>query len=113
MQKQLPIQTVLAILASSNPAADFRAVTVADYTFIVNTTQTVAMNTATSPTYPFTGLIAVKQGDYNKRYSVYLDGTQVVNFVTSATDEVQIRTDYIADQLATTINALSNFYGSC
>tara|TARA_B100000575_G_scaffold285786_1_gene281579 strand:+ start:839 stop:3193 length:2355 start_codon:yes stop_codon:yes gene_type:complete len=96
-------------LASSNPAADFRAVTVADYTFIVNTTQTVAMNTATSPTYPFTGLIAVKQGDYNKRYSVFLDGTQVVNYVTSSTDEVQIRTDNIATEIATTINALSNF----
>ena len=96
-------------LASSNPAADFRAVTVADYTFIVNTTITVAMDAATSPTYPFTGLIAVKQGDYNKRYSVYLDGNQVVNYVTSATDEVEVRTDNIASEIATTINGLSNF----
>lgn len=98
-----------AYLNSSSPAADFRAVTVADYTYIVNTTQTVAMDSLTSPAYPFTGLIAVKQGDYNKRYTVYLDGSQVVNLVTSSTDETEVRTDWIADSIATTINGLSNF----
>jgi hypothetical protein len=98
-----------AYLNSSTPAEDFRAVTVADYTYIVNTTQTVAMDSLTSPAYPFTGLIAVKQGDYNKRYTVYLDGSQVVNLVTSATDETQVRTDWIADSIASTINGLSNF----
>ena len=96
-------------LASTDPVADFRAVTVNDYTFIVNTSQTVAMDTATSPTYPFTGLIGVRQGDYNKRYSVYLDGTLVVNLVTSATDATQIQTDWIAGQIASSINGLSNF----
>ena len=105
MQKQSPIPMVHPIL--SNPAADFRAVTVADYTFIVNTTK--LYNGCSYITYPFTGLIAVKQGDYNKRYSVYLDGTQVVNYVTSATDEVEVRTDNIATEIATTINGLSNF----
>ena len=108
-QKTVSYPNGTSYLTSSNPAADFRAVTVADYTFIVNTSKTVALDTTTSPTFPFTGLIAVKQGDYNKRYSVFLDGTQVVNLVTSATDEVQIRTDYIAGEIATTINALSNF----
>lgn len=96
-------------LNSSDPTADFRAVTVSDYTFIVNTSVTTAMDPATSPAYPFTGLIAVKQGDYNKRYTVYLDGTKQVDLVTSSTDETEVRTDWIAGQIASTINGLSNF----
>ena len=96
-------------LTSINPAANFRAVTIADYTFIVNTSVTIAMDQALSPNYAFTGLIAVKQGDYNKRYTVYLDGTKQVDLVTSSTDETEVQTDWIAGQIASTINALSNF----
>ena len=47
--------------------------TVADYTFIVNTEQTVAMSSQQHHLYIRTQvLIAVKQGDYNQRYSVYI-----------------------------------------
>ena len=94
-------------LASSTPTTDFRAVTVADYTFIVNTSKTVAMNTATTPTYPFTGLISVKQGDYNQRYVVYIDDAEVANITTSATDQAETRTTNIATRLATAINTAS------
>jgi|TARA_R110001606_G_scaffold9013_2_gene39356 hypothetical protein len=96
-------------LNSSTPATDFRAVTVADYTFIVNSTQTTAMSTLTSPVYPFKGLIAVKQGDYNQRYTVYLDGSIAANITTSETDQIETRTDDIAIKLATAINGQSNF----
>ena len=96
-------------LDSTTPAADFRAVTVADYTFIVNTSQTTAMSSATSPLFPFTGLIAVKQGDYNQRYTVYLDGNIAANIETSETDQVETRTDNIATRLATAIDAVSGF----
>ena len=96
-------------LNSTTPAADFRAVTVADYTFIVNTSQTTAMTSATSPLFPFTGLIAVKQGDYNQRYTVYLDGAIAANIETSETDQVETRTDDISTRLATAINAVSGF----
>ena len=96
-------------LNSTTPTADFRAVTVADYTFIVNTSQTVTMSSSTTPSYPFTGLIAVKQGDYSQRYTVYLDNAVAANITTSATDQVQTRTDDIASRLATAINAQANF----
>ena len=96
-------------LNSSAPSTDFRAVTVADYTFIVNSTQTVAMNSALTPLYPYTGLIAVKQGDYNQRYTVYLDGSIAANITTSATNQIETRTDDIAEKLAAAINAQSNF----
>jgi len=96
-------------LNSSVPATDFRAVTVADYTFIVNANQTVAMNTAVTPLYPFTGLIAVKQGDYNQRFTVYLDGNVAANITTSETDQVETRTDDIATRIASAINSQANF----
>ena len=96
-----------AYLTTSTPATAFRAVTVADYTFIVNTEKTVAMSSATSPVYPYTGLISVKQGDYNQRYTVYIDGSIAADITTSATDQVQTRTDDIANRLATAINGVS------
>ena len=79
----------------------------ADYTFIVNTEQTVSMSSQTSPVYPYTGLISVKQGDYNQRYTVYIDGSVAADITTSATDQVQTRTDDIANRLATAINGVS------
>ena len=96
-------------LNSSTPATDFRAVTVADYTFIVNSNQTVAMSSQLTPIYPYTGLIAVKQGDYNQRFTVYLDGSVAADITTSETDQVQTRTDDIATRLASAINGQSNF----
>lgn len=96
-------------LNSTNPTADFRAVTVADYTFIVNSSVTVSMSSQLTPLYPYTGLIAVKQGDYNQRYTVYLDGNVAADITTSATDQVQTRTDDIATRLATAINGQANF----
>lgn len=96
-------------LNSTNPTADFRAVTVADYTFIVNSSVTVSMSSQLTPLYPYTGLIAVKQGDYNQRYTVYLDGNVAADITTSATDQVQTRTDDIATRLATAINNQADF----
>ncbi len=108
-QKAITYPNGTAYLNSSTPSADFRAVTVADYTFIVNANQTVTMNSQTTPTYPYTGLIAVKQGDYNQRFTVYLDGSVAANITTSETDQVETRTDDIATRIASAINALSNF----
>ncbi|WMM95235.1 tail tubular protein B [Roseobacter phage CRP-114] len=96
-------------LNSTAPATDFRAVTVADYTFIVNTSQTTAMSSALTPLYPYTGLIAVKQGDYNQRYTVYLDGAIAANIETSETDQVETRTDDIATKLSDAINLVAGF----
>ena len=94
-------------LTTSTPNTAFRAVTVADYTFIVNTEKTVAMSTQTSPVYPFTGLVNVKQGDYNQRYTIFIDGSTAADITTSATDQVQTRTDDIASRLATAVNGVS------
>lgn len=54
----------------------FRAVTVADYTFIVNNTKTVLMDTATTPARPNNGLVIIRAGNYGKRYQVSINGVQ-------------------------------------
>ncbi len=96
-------------LTTSNPSTAFRAVTVADYTFIVNTEKTPAYNSNLSPTNVFKGLIAVKQGDYNQRYTVYLDGSQRADITTSEDDNIQTRTTSIATRLASAINSYGGF----
>ena len=60
----------------SNPLADLRALTVADYTFLVNTKKTIAKDTTVeskSQTPPDEALIFVKLGDYEKTYDIYID----------------------------------------
>ena len=69
----------------TNPLADLRALTVADYTFLVNKKRVVEKATnseqkSTPP--PDEALIVVKLGDYEKSYNVYIDD-QVVNFDSS------------------------------
>ena len=64
----------------SNPLTDLTALTIADSTFIVNKTKTVAKVTdAELKTQPLEkdALIFVKLGDYEKSYSIYLDGLLV------------------------------------
>ena len=64
----------------TNPAQELRALTVADYTFLVNKKQTIASNsnlkskTITDDEGKYNALVFVKLGDYAKAYSIYLDG---------------------------------------
>ena len=58
----------------TNPLADLRALTVADYTFLVNTKKQVAIDTESSSGVPNNeALIVVKLGDYDKLYSIYIN----------------------------------------
>lgn len=62
----------------SNPLADLRALTVADYTFLVNNKKTVAKDSDAYSGIPEKeALIVVKLGDYEKYYSIYIDDTLV------------------------------------
>jgi len=106
-QKTVTYPDGTSYLNSTAPATDFRAVTVADYTFIVNSSKTVEMDPALTPLYPYTGLVAVKQGDYNQRFTIFIDGAEAANITTSGTDQVETRTDDIASRLATAVNGQS------
>lgn len=81
----------------------FKAITVADYTFIVNTEVEVAMGSALTTSYNPEALIFVKQGNYGKTYSVSVNGSSVASYTTpdggSAAHSANISTDYIATEL--------------
>lgn len=64
-------------LSCSEPDEDLRAVTVADYTFILNRTKVVRSLADTIPEYNPQALIWVRQGAFGSAYSVTLAGQTV------------------------------------
>ncbi|MVF49531.1 phage tail protein [Pseudomonas monteilii] len=96
-------------LAASDPASDFTAITVADYTFIVNKAITVANRAAVSATRGPEALISVIQGNYGRTYGVILNGVTVATYATpdgsDATKTSLASTDYIATELVAGIQS--------
>lgn len=90
-------------LSASSPSTSFSAMTVADYTFIVNKTITVQQDTTTSATRPNEALINVKTGNYGKTYTVFINGSSAASYTTpdgsASSHTANISTDYIATQL--------------
>lgn len=60
----------------------YAALTVADYTFIVNRSKRVLAGSETYPVRPFEALINVIQGNYSRTYTVTIDGTMVAEYRT-------------------------------
>ena len=95
-----------AYLNTSDPRKKLKAVTIADYTFIVNTDVTVGMSGAFVPDAWATqgALINVKSGQYGRTYQVSINGTLAANWATpdggSASDSEKIDTNYISNILA-------------
>lgn len=86
--------------AFSSPSRSvMRAMTVADFTFLVNTEKIPLMESTLSVTRPYEGLVFVKQGNYGSRYLIYVDGTERGNITTSDTVASTIQTTDIANQL--------------
>jgi hypothetical protein len=82
-------------LQTNDPENDLRCVSVADYTFVVNRTKTVALKAATSAAALNDALVTVTQATNGAKYTVVLDGTSTVA-ITAATGEstaiaIQIR----------------------
>ena len=69
----------------TDPLHDLRALTVADYTFLVNKRKTVSVNTDAdlkskdirNDDGKYEALVFVKLGDYEKTYNILLDGKEV------------------------------------
>lgn len=101
-----------AYLNTPNPRDDIRAVTVADYTFVVNRKMTVqAGGNTTYPGYRENGqaLVAIKGGQYGRTYKIVINGVDVATYQTpdgSLPAHVnQIDTQYITQQLANAVSA--------
>lgn len=99
-------------LAGTDPRRDIRAVTIADYTFIVNRAVTVTEATTVAyPGYRTDGqcLLNIKGGQYGRTFKVYINDTLVATHTTPNGDAVsqapQIDTQYITDQINTKIVA--------
>lgn len=97
-------------LASTTPAEDFRSVTVADFTFIVNRSKTVTMLGQLSPAPENEALVFIKGGNYGRTYRIYLDDALVAEYETpngsSASDHPPlIDTGHIANELTSELIA--------
>lgn len=93
-----------AYLTAVDPAASFRAVTISDYTFIVNKTVVVQESASLSPSRPFEALVNVASGLYSKAYVVLVNGAVAAAYGTPdgslPAHAADISTDNIATQLA-------------
>lgn len=91
-------------LSAASPRDVFRCVTVADYTFVLNTSRVVSQAGVVSPNdRPNEALVWIKQGSYGATYRVYLNGIEASYTVpdgSNSTHTAQVRTDFIASQLA-------------
>lgn len=93
-------------LDTPEPRKDLRAISVADYTFIVNRRKVVSMGTTQAHAGYGTRhrvLIHVKGGQYAKTYKVTINGTYTATHTTpngsDPSHAAQVDTQYITDQL--------------
>lgn len=100
----------LAYLASSDPVADFKFLTVADYTFILNTKNTVYMKPKGVVNDLKYAYVYVKKGVSSTDYIVTLDGTTVSYTTGDTTAPLTYRTNTIASDLAGKINGIAGFH---
>lgn len=94
-------------LSAATPSSSFSAVTVADFTFVVNKTKVVTQSSTLSASRPAEGLINVKAGNYGKTYEILINGALAAQFITPdgsvSAHVAQISTDYIAAQLGASL----------
>lgn len=89
----------------SDPNKQLKAITVADHTFIVNTTKVVEMDKTNKAPDAWTeqgALVVVRQGQYGRKYTVRLKGTDYTYETPdggAASHSKMIATDYITNQL--------------
>ncbi len=90
-------------LASTTPRSEFKCLTVNDYTYIVNTDKTVAMDSATSTGKVEQAIYQVTQGVNAIDYSVTIDST------TYSFTSTNSNTEDIRDGLFTAIGTVSGY----
>lgn len=114
--KEVNIKDDAAYLEVQNPNDDFRVVTIADYTFILNRNKIVQMDSATSPrTGEDTALVYIKNAQYAKTYAVFVGDTFACGMITpdggQALQAVQTTSAYIAQRLVDMFNGDTSVTG--
>ena len=87
-----------------DPLKDLRALTIADYTFVANKKVTPALGTTLSDPLEKEALVFVKQGDYEKNYTVNLDNLQASYTSGIANSASNADSKTIASGIETAIN---------
>ena len=94
-----------AYLSAAFPQSQFKATSVADYTFILNRTVDIqeAAPYTNQPKRGYEALINVKAGNYGKTYAIIMNGELAAAYTTPNGDNAnqgpQVATDYIASRL--------------
>jgi len=103
VEKTVNFPSGKAYLTAATPSTHFRAVTVADYTFIVNKSVTVTQSTSRSTARAAEALVNVKAGNYGKTYKIIIDGTTRAGYTTpdgtQGSHTENISTDFITTEL--------------
>lgn len=95
-----------AYIQSQSPLTELYAITLADYTFILNKTKQVKLSDEKfSSAYPYSALIFVKQGNYSTDYTITINEKQAVHITTSETSASDIKTNGIASKLVSGLNS--------
>jgi len=96
-----------AYLNTSNPRDTIKTVTIADYTFVVNTNQVTAMDSTLSAGNITQAVIFIKQVSNDTVYSVTVDGVTVTD---DTTNDSSLSTAQVASDLQAGLNSgLSGF----
>ncbi len=89
----------ISYLVCDAPKTELEAVTIADFTFLLNTTAIPALKSDLSSARDPEGLVFVKAGQYGSTYKVYINGVEKASYTTSNTDVTTLATEKIADEL--------------
>ncbi len=89
----------------TDPAEDIVALTIHDYTFIVNKKAVPAQGSTLAPDRGHEALVNVVQGNYAHTYQIFIDGASAASYSTSATTAADLDTVNIATQLYTDLVA--------
>lgn len=101
-EKVVNVPEGTAYLNSSNPRQALRCMTVADYTFVLNTGVKVQAAPELTPSRPFEALVWIKQGAYGALYTLNVNG-QVAQYRvpdgSTSSHANSVTTDNIAEKL--------------
>lgn len=81
------------------PNKTIKAMTIGDYTFVLNKGVNVSMSSTLSTTPNPQALISAKVGNYGQTYKVIINNTTVASYTTSTTDVSTLSTSHIAKKL--------------
>ena len=96
-----------AYLNTSTPRSVIKTVTIADFTFVVNTSITAAMDSALSAGTDTQAIVFINQATASTTYSVTVDGNTVTK---NTSGDSPLSTDTVATSLKTSLNsALTGF----